>query len=327
MVLASVTFSGKPEQVGGAQIPAIAFQKWCQILEVECDYLIWDQTSVDALNKYDGVFFCTTPTPAQVFNLHVPYTVMLHAEFDTVNDTLKDALAVIVTNSSYWTMPNQMLWAPPSLPEYLMTGDEEWYQYKEGLLYSARFTTWKNVTLLAGLTRYEPFLDKWGPVYVAGQANHGHYQDNIDLIDPNWTKITGLYNILDFDKTRAKHYQKDTYWEVFGTPKNRIQMPRLNLSAIEAMKFGLVPIIDKRSAPQHTHKYCIDVEDLGRQICTDDLRSMMLNMMPDGPYGYNAVKQQMENILEVFINGTTQVRKEVIGESNTGSSGAGSVRL
>jgi len=302
MKLASVTFSGRPDQVGGAQIPAKAFQKWCKIFNIECDYLIWENTTPFELNNYDGIFFCTVPTDDQVVDINVPYICMIHAEFDIPTNAIHKAISLVVIQKDYWGYPNELPWYPCVFPEYLLKGDEIWSTNKSGLLYSARITTWKNATLLAGLTRYKPFLDFYGPVYISGKANHDHYQESIDLIDPNWTIISGLFDINHFGKVRAKHYEKSTYWEVFGTPKNRIQIPRFNLSAVEAMKFGLVPIVDKRSTPNHTNIYTIDINDIGDYHRINDYRKRMMEILPNSPYGYDAVYKQIQNILEVFSN-------------------------
>jgi hypothetical protein len=307
--LASVTFNGKKEQVGGAQIPALAFKKWCDILGIDCDYIdynnLWDKQE---LNNYTGVFFCT-PINYSILNeckLNVPFVSMIHAEFDKkliIDEANDQAEAIAVIGFNYWDCfkPKQLYWHPCTLPEYLLTGDEVFEKNKSGLIYAARLSKWKNALLLSALTKYQPFMDIVEHVTVYGEANREWYENAIEILDPNWTRIKGIYSINDFEESKNRFEKFNLFWDVCGNKNYKIKIPRINLAAYEAMKFGVIPIVDQTNTPPSTDYFTIDLNKLGQDINRINIkRALLVEGARYKFYGYNQVKQQVSQIIEVL---------------------------
>lgn len=315
MHLASVSFYDERHQVGGAQIPAKAFVKWCVILGIKCDYIAWhkleDKTQ---LNKYDGVFFATpiTNTILMQSKLTVPYVAMIHAEFDIAESNFEameggKAVIMIDMDKEYWDYSRQLFWHPCTYPEYLLTVEDVHRMFgltwqRQGLVYAARISTWKNALLLAGLSRYEPFRKNVGPIHVYGKANKNDYDYHIKLLDPVWTRHDELFSIENFGETEDRLSEFDLFWDVSGTPEYRLDIKRINLAAVEAMKFGVVPVVDKRSTHPKTHHYTIDINDIHRPRYMETTRKIMLSGVLGSHMSYTAVKQQVENIIEVLTS-------------------------
>jgi hypothetical protein len=310
MKIASVTFSGSKEQVGGAQIPALAFKKWCDIFNIECDYLnyndIWDKRE---LNNYNSVFFCTpiNNTILKECQLTIPFVSMIHAEFDkklVIDDANDKAEAIVVIGINYWDCfkPKQLYWHPCTLPEYLLTGDEVFNDDKSGLVYAARLSKWKNALMLSALTKYKPFMNIVNHVTIYGEANRAWYEDAIEILDPNWTRVRGIYSINDFEETRNRFENFKLFWDVCGNKNYKIKIPRINLAAYEAMKFGGIPIVNQINTPESTHPFTIDLNMLENDInIIDYKREYMLAGASYKFYGYNQVKQQVSRIIEALI--------------------------
>jgi hypothetical protein len=305
MRLASVTFHGKESQVGGAQIPALAFKKWCDILGHESDYIdYYSMTDKTMLNQYDGVFFCN-PVNDKILaesRLIIPFVSMIHAEVDKhliIDNANDEAEAVVVIGENYWNFHNQILWYPCCFPEYLLKDNDVFRDYKHGLVYSARLSTVKNAIILASLTRYPPFMNEVEFVDVYGEYNTAWYKDAIESIDPNWNRIPGIYDISNFEATKGRLQKYSYFWDVSCIPSCKFEMLRLNLAAVEALKFGCIPIVDKRYTPKITHEFTIDLKEVSNGLHLRVVRDRILKHA-HLYCGYELVKKQVKKIIGVF---------------------------
>lgn len=298
MKIASVSFSHKPEQIGGAHVPAIAFKKWCDILGYDCDLVHFCDGATD-LNSYDAVFFATANIPDGL-EIKVPYVVMVHAEFDFYESKIiENARSVIVIDKpmEYWHFEKQIFWHPCTLPENLLKGDEVFEKSKRGTLYAARVSTWKNSIMLGALSNIHNFISEYGPVTIMGKANKNSYGSILDQSTSNVIRIDGIFNLRDI-QTHAKLNRY--FWDVSGNNDYKLKVKRLNLSAFEAMKQGCVPIVDKDAIPPELHSFCIDYRSV---MCGHDTNALLENMLLKAQteyFGYHQVKQQVLKIIEVL---------------------------
>ena len=300
MKLASVSFHHLPEQIGGAHIPAVAFKEWCDELGVECDLVCYKQGQ--SFEGYDGVFFCTPPALDAIVNIDVPFIVMIHAEFDQFDwrvMNMAKAVVVIDQEDKYWDFNNSIYWHPCCRPSHLLKGDEVFDVQREGVLYAARLSTWKNAAMLVAISEQAGFR-YFGGVTIFGKANNDEYgkfvrsqkHDNVKFVD-------GIYT----HEQLIPHYKSNLmFWDVSGTHDYKIEIKRLNLAAFEAMKYGCIPIVDPRTVPDVINEFAIDYRNLldVSSHYYSHRRTKMLNLAKTSYFGYEAVKKQVNKIIGEF---------------------------
>lgn len=300
MKLASVSFHHLPEQIGGAHVPAVAFKEWCGELGVECDLVCYKQGQ--SFEGYDGVFFCTPPALDVIINLDVPFVVMIHAEFDQFDwrvMSLAKAVVMIDPEDRYWDFDNRIYWHPCCRPSHLLKGDEVFSSPpRDGVLYAARLSTWKNSAMLVALSEQDMFQRYLGPVTIFGKANNDEYGKFVRSQKHDHVKfVDGIYT----HEQLVPHYKSNLlFWDVSGTHDYRIEIKRLNLAAFEAMKYGCIPIVDPRTVPDAINEFAIDYRELFDGRYYGWHRDKMLELAKTSYFGYEAVKKQVTKIIEVF---------------------------
>lgn len=334
MKIASFCFHLKKEEVGGAQVPAIAFKKWCDILNVDCDLVgMGDNFSEDIpvpiiniedeseLNEYDAVFFSTpgkiTISPFNFDKVTAKKAVMFHAEFDNrIYPAFSECAArkdmkKIVIGKKYWGFKQELLWYPCCLPEYLLTEDivsKDTYfnnEDRSGLIYQARLSSWKNSNMLAFLSKSSNFKESVeNKIDIVGNFNNENYSEFVNDIKPDISIENKIYNGYDFQNKRYLSGY-NWFWDVSGTPLYKLNLKRFNLSAVEAMRFGCVPIIKKDSLFFEAQKFSIDYEEIFHNtkllgnISQNASRYHMAEVLLDETeYNYNSVMKQISNIIE-----------------------------
>ncbi len=296
MKIASITCYNDKDKIGGGYIPAVAFKKWCDILGVDCDLLSY-YPGID-LSCYDSVFLATSDIPFN-HNRIPKYVVMIHAEFDIFNRSLMDyakAVVVIDKDMSYWDFHNQIFWYPCTLPEFLLTGGESFENDRKGTLYAARLSTWKNADVLLAYSNLETFQKDYGPITVYGNANKEYFDTHIRTCTSNANLNIGVYNIADMPDICKQHKY---FWDVSGNNKYKLQIKRLNLSAFEAMKYGCIPIVNREAVPDEINEFSVDFRNLHK--ASELNLHKMLKAAKHSYFGYNAVKNQVERIIEELI--------------------------
>lgn len=342
MKIASFCFHLKQDQVGGAQIPAIAFKKWAELFNIECDLVTHSDfctselinpdipcqvkiiDNEQELNEYQAVFFSTVDhfggSNFDFDKITIPRASMAHAEFDNTMfgglkrfySVMKTAQVPIVIGTHYWKLRGyEYLWYPCCFPEYLINGAEQFPMgIHEGILYSARLSDWKNAHLLAMLSKIHQFRDSVGyKISVFGKANKPKYQDLINDINPNWNEETSVYNVYDYPSIAKRNSQHQYIWEVSGANDYWFELYRFNLSAVEGMKFGLVPIAHIDAVHDVCKRFTIDIKKILSnpgylsKINHGKQRQLMFNHLLDydRAYTYNSVESQIERILNDLV--------------------------
>ena len=299
MKIASLTSYWEPDKIGGGYIPAVAFKEWCEILGLSCDLINYkDDPAI--IDGYDYVFLSTTDIRISSRDIKCPYAVMIHAEFDDVNyDLINNAKSVVVIDKplKYWDFKDQIFWHPCTLPKFLLTGNEFFHPFRKGTLYAARISRWKNANTLLAYSNLNMFQEIYGPVKIIGKANDQMFGNAI---------YNCLYDAIVLNKTFDIHYMETIaslhkyFWDVSGTNTYKIHIKRLNLACFEAMKYGCIPIVNKKAVPEEVHDFCIDFRDIGARHNTEHMQEIMLNKAKTEYFGYEQVKQQVIKILNAL---------------------------
>jgi len=230
----------------------------------------------NVVNSYEAAFFAT-PGPAkgpdnydQYFkSLSIPFVVMIHGEYDLglysaggvgqiVHHPMCQALLVMTEDSMpVWQrhlQPRRMLtFHPCTLPDLLLREDTEWNSgERRGLIYAARLTTVKHAPLLAELTCHDSFMAACdNTVDVHGVAPIFHIEKNCEFPNRRWQRFPGFYNVYDVESVRRMFASYIFYWEIFGARTHKWRFRRYNLSAVEAITAGCIPIVNPQYAPDH----------------------------------------------------------------------------
>jgi hypothetical protein len=298
--IASVTNHNSNESVGGGYIPAVAFRDWCVILGHECDLIHYMDGCIDVINKeYDALFISNPTVEIKACEIDIPYVVMIHAEFDKMYDVAwKDDAKSMITidkDQTHWQYDEEIFWHPCTLPSLLIKGDEHFKDGKNGTIYAARLSTWKNANTLMAYSNMNIFQDEYGPVHIYGKANNEAFGEFCDSVLSDVERIPMVFDIHDMQR-KLKHYKY--FWDVSGNLDYTLNIKRLNLAAFEAMKQGCIPIVDKGAIPEELHPYCIDFRDIGNAFAAKpkDIRDCQ-----DSEYfTYESVKKQIIKILKVL---------------------------
>lgn len=331
--IASFSFFADKNKIAGDQVPAVAFWKWCQLLDVDCDLvtnanspnwlLPWHQIENPAeLNDYDAVFFSTMSFFTFDFTaVEVPYCVMLHGEYDKImyggdrwcDSVLLNAKCVPVIGKGFWANPSKEIeWHPCTLPEYLIRDDEKLYMpinRGNSLIYSARLASSKGWDILAHLSKNKDFMSSVDDtIHVYGSINKKATQEKIEEISPDWTIKNG-YSVYDEYAIMQRNQKYKFFWDVFYNRKHKIEMKRLNLSAYEAIKSGCIPIVDERTAPElflkfglptiaqisSNHKYLSNISD-------QTSINLIEWILETKKYSFEGIKSQVEKIIHELLS-------------------------
>ena len=382
MKIASVSFHWRDDEIGGCQVPAVAFKQWCDMLHFmngtlmkdkagpsfECDlvgitksgkpyknyvtnhpdgkYLqirvVKEKEWATVAQEYDFIFF-GTPGPlkakpeerAQHFktffeHLVKPFVIMVHGEYDLKKYYTREAvsqildlpncksLAVMYTGHWGFTQKPELAFHPCTLPQYL-PGSPSWPDWtldpaRRGVVFAARFSTVKNVELLANWTHDSTFMKAVGKVDAFGKSHIYQTQKRIDEeIKPAWNHQGDSFIVYDVLKWKSLLRCYRFFWDVFGSSRFVIAEPlkRLNLSAVEAIAQGCIPIVDVNAVPDWVKAVSVhvdiknpDVKSVAAQI--DFLNAhyekfipMMVDILKTSPYSFDALKSQVEAILGV----------------------------
>lgn len=304
MKFASVTFNHLPNQIGGGHVPAVAFKEWCGILGHECDILDFSEGNV--IKGYDAVFYCTPPLLDTQLPLDgAPYVVMIHSEFDDYRRSIMDgakAVIIIDRDDKHWDFNNRIYWHPCCRPKYLLHGGEVFNNDREGTLYAARVSTWKNANTLAAFSNLKHFKNMFGPVKIYGKANNSEFGNFVHSAKQDTLIFDALFTNEELED---EYKSNEWFWDVSGTNEYKLEIKRLNLAAFEAMKFGCIPIVDKDCVPPEIMRFALDFRDVTDILSKWEVRNKraeMLNAAKTEYFGYNAVKKQVEQIIRVMEN-------------------------
>lgn len=311
-MIGAVTFHPEEKYVGGAQVPTFAFYRWCSILGIDCEIIdYWD---IESLNECDWIFFGTpgrmnTIPPAYKFSINdisVPFVYMVHAEFDlSLYDEWHDFMghemcnAVVIIGNDYWQMDvPEFYWHPCTLPEYLLKEEHEFdNSNRYGLLYAARLSRWKGMDKLEPLSRFKDFataVDNRIDVFGEGL---------IDLQGGNYRLHRVAFSIKDFEEIEKRNSQYKYFWDVCGNAEYQFDIKRLNLAAVEAVRFGCIPIVDKNSVYPFALDFCVTLEN-GFPKNFYSAQENMKEKVLESPMSYDSVKAQVEKIIDYMENAT-----------------------
>jgi len=315
MRLASVTFSPKLENIGGAQIPAFAFKEWCEIFGHDCSVIgcsnetngiditnyntIMHPNDINFLNGFDAIFFST---PIMYCNINmseikIPFMVMIHGESDidiyggAVIDSMLDhdmCIGVIHINPNSPNIRDKFYWHPCCSPSDLIDG-KIIPKDNNGLLYASRIRRWLNYKLFMKTANENRDIIKESHMY--GPCSR--VETRMDVIQNH-----GCINIHIGPFKRKEPYSDNTglFWDVAGYGDKRIRFKRISLSAYEALKNGYMPIITKGTAPEHFDGKFIEI-----------------------PYeaNHNIIRERIENYIK-YKDGYWDMINDVAANSYTG---------
>lgn len=291
----SIGFNNAAGDIGGAQIPAHAFNEWCKILGVDCTF------STSVKGECDWMFLSTPgPMVGKTEIPTVPFAMMIHAEFDynlyeSLHPLLDSPLCklVVVIGLDYWKFPQKELyWHPCTLPRYLIKEDTEFsLEKRKGLIYAARVSSWKGINKLAALSNYKKFYDAVDRTIdiFGGQSS------DFDIEPGRYNWSSSRYSIMNGDMDDIFPRYK-YFWDVSGSPKYKIKIPRLNLAAVEAMSFGCTPVAD----PDTAYPFADWIIDLRKgfpknyRIAQMEMKDKVLK----SPCSYDAVQKQVTDIID-----------------------------
>lgn len=313
MKIASVTFFGEKGMAGGGRTPAIAFKDWCDLLNIECDYInVFDGITAEELNEYDCLFFATPPYPADgSFDMRLIKTnfiFMLHGECD-VEMYGKEKIAEMRMHPScigvvhVGNHNSELLWFPCCRPKDLWSGEIK-PRKKTGLLYAARVFEMKNPVQFMKMANETLHITH--NALMIGECKSNFLNRTLEAI-----KGGVNYWPHEFDEDVMLDKDFGFYWEVFGTLSRPVNSPRLNLSAVEAINNGMMPIVNPKSMPERMTQIFINTSINGKP---NSLAESMIyyyknkeerwekinNIMSKGEYSFNSVIKQIEKIINVM---------------------------
>jgi hypothetical protein len=294
----------------------------------------------DVLNSYDFIFF-SAPFPLggkdmrdpamqakyvdRYKKLKVPFTVMLHGDYDLdkyyEEDLLREILhmknckSLCVVEEGHWGIgikPEHGFY-PCTLPGYLLKSDEFWsYKNRKSMLYTGRFSSVKNVRKLAMMAAMPEFPKALGSIDVYGKPN-GLYIESMNnmvkKIGPDWNWKQEFYFVFDVPKMKDLYGGYKYYWNVAGSKKVVYEMSRFDLTGAEAVSCGCVPLLSPHSSRPEFESCCIyvdnldpDWEDVLAQIEMAEARypkqlSWMRDAIFDSGYDYNSVRNKIRKVL------------------------------
>lgn len=294
----SICFHPETHQVGGGQVPAFAFKAWCEILNIDCNMHVGVDNDCDWL-------FLSTPGIMKADYIHdieVPFAMMIHAEFDfdlypALTYLLHHEMCklVVVIGEGYWNFDKpELYWHPCTLPEYLISENTHFdNSNRYGLLYAARISSWKGINKLAALSEYDHFFSE-----VDGRIDvYGEQSSEFKIEPGRYDMKNKAYSIYEFDKMEKLYQQYRYIWDVSGNANYQLEIKRLNLAAVEAMRFGCIPIAGASSAYPFARKWIVD---LNRGFPSDYIsaQTQMKEEVLQSPICYDSVQSQVENIID-----------------------------
>lgn len=301
-----VTFHPEPMYIGGAQVPSYAFHEWCEEIGIDSCVIRYDD--VNKMNECDWVFFGTpgrmNSIGEYVFpleRLSVPFAVMIHAEFDKdiysqFGEFLSHPLrrCVVTIDTDYWNLEKKFYWHPCTLPSYLLKEEHEFdNSNRYGILYAARVSSWKGINKLSALSLFKDFnesvdyrIDVYGEKTSDFQVEDGNF---------NWKKKA--FSIYDELETERRNSQYKYFWDVCGTPSYKMPIKRLNLAAVEAIRYGCIPIGDHETIYPYARKFCISLESgFPKDFYSSQQR--MKEEVLKSPMSYESVKSQVIRVID-----------------------------
>jgi len=297
-----ISFNDRPEQIGGAQIPAYAFKAWMDIFGIESEIVTTPDEAVGA-----DWYFLATPGPFNggAWELDAPFALMAHAEFDS--QLYKDfgwylghpncKLFVTITDFWGWINKPKLHWHPCTHPDYLLTEGTIFNKdFKEGIIYAARISRWKSPNLLAALTKYGPFMEAVdNQVHIIGKPS-----SDFEIDEGNYIRIDTRYDSRKVSDTKKMFSVYKYFWDYASHPEISNRYKRLNLAAYEAISEGCIPVVNPKYTDPSAIKFGIDLtkgfpntrrEYILRQ---DYMKEVMINK----GLSYNGVKDQVVKIVE-----------------------------
>ena len=304
-------------------------------------YSVYEDQRV--LNGFDSVFFSSvgqrpnrnTVELLEVAGLHRPFAIMAHGEGDhrayrygiqeIANHPHCRGVAVVsqeAANDLDLKLP-RMVFYPCTLPSYNLQGKHQWARSEEtrGLVYAARLVNYKTPQVLAQLTCNDDFLEACdGEVAVYGVPagrSGAQLEGKCNAYNPRWTRYNGTqpvgyYDVYNWKLITSMYKSRRFYWDVFRVKGVNNYFRRWNLGAMEAARFGVIPVVNPRMAPEWTHDFSVLVDPeswtadaVAHQMQTvndnlDHYRSLMRERLLDGPYSFASVQRQVRDILSVL---------------------------
>lgn len=295
------------------------------------------------LNRFEAIFFSSvgrrpnkdTVELIQVADLHRPFVFMVHGEGDHVAyhdgiETIADhaccrGVAVVSAEAAddlRLNIPIKVFY-PCTIPPYLLGPKNSWVSSGEtyGLVYAARIVNYKQPQVLAQLTRSDDFMEACQGVVelhgVPAGRSGAQLEDKCNSYGPRWSrrngsKPSGYYDIYDWMRVASMFQNRRFYWDVFKVKGVEHYFRRWNLGAVEAARFGAIPIVNPRMAPEWSHSFSVlldpndwraeDVISQMHEINQDieHYRSLMRQRLLEGPYSRYAVQRQVESILDLL---------------------------
>jgi len=188
------------------------------------------------------------------------------------------------------------------------------------MIYAARLIGWRLPQVLTQFAQDDDFLEQCGgEIHVHGVAP-GRFapilEKNLEEMRPRWTRYKGYYDPFNTREMKAMYSGRRFCWDVARTKPTERYYRRMNLGAIEAMGQGVVPLVSPALAPEWTFEFAIPCEFDTRNLDPTDItrklravnedyykhRERMRQVMLEGPWSYEAVKTQVQGILEVALN-------------------------
>jgi hypothetical protein len=295
----------------------------------------------DVINSYELAFMATPGdlNDKDAFQtsfayLTIPFITMIHGEYDhgfykpqemakIVSHVQCKALLVVSPSAAsifqYGDSKPRLTFYPCTMPGYLLKEGHQWSNDTSGLIYAARVATVKHPQRLAELTLHDDFLEQvQNKVVVRGISGVGipgkAMNDNLAKINPRWERRFGFYNVYDTLQTEAAFSSYRFYWEVFGSRKHQFRFRRFNLSAVEAMRFGCIPVGNPDYIPRGAERFTIPLNPFKYNVADvvsnlrewnedyDDYRESMREWILNSFMSYEGVKAQVIEVLDVALS-------------------------
>jgi hypothetical protein len=160
--------------------------------------------------------------------------------------------------------------------------------------------------MLSGVKKFNDSINNITDAYC--DLNNGFDKEYVETVKQCSIKSLIMYkkpiDVYDSIQVRNRNSKYKFNWDVSGSNKYKMDLKRLNLSAVEGIHSACIPIVNKNNTPGLINKFSIDYNSIFndpgylKKIDYEKESLKMINILLDNNfYTYNSVKKQIEKII------------------------------